>query len=93
MVDDLYNEVLQLVTKEGGKMQKALIECSEHYYEDKCKEYKERTSQFNFDFTEPSFGTFMSELDEYIDELDKAIASLEKAEIPKPPTTDGLYES
>lgn len=84
-VDDLYKEVMSFMAKECEQMEKGLIACTDRYYEDKCEDYRNKTAQFNFDFTNPAYHDFEEELDSYISELEKVIAVLEKNEIPEPP--------
>ena len=84
-VDDLYKEVMSFMAKECEQMEKGLIACTDRYYEDKCEDYRNKTAQFNFDFTNPAYHDFEEELDSYISELEKGIAVLEKNEIPEPP--------
>lgn len=87
-VDDLYKEVTKIIVKESNNMENALCSCSDYYYKEKCDEYKQRTSQFNFDFTEPSFGNFITALDTYIEKVNAQIESLERIDVPEPPKTD-----
>lgn len=89
-VEDLYKEVLKLMLKESDKMEKELFACTDHYYKDKCEEYKEKTKQFHFDFTDIAFSKFMAALDTYITKLDAAIGTLGEDKLPEPPKASDL---
>jgi hypothetical protein len=68
-----------------------LDSCSDHYYEDRCHRYEEKTRQLNFDFTEPAYSAFCQELEQYMADLDAAI-QCRNDEILAPPSLDGFGE-
>ena len=89
-IDDIYNNIMQLMQKESAKLQSSLLSCSDYYYEEKIKEYKEKTAQLNFDFTEPAFTEFMEKLDDYINNIVKAIEDVKENDVPVPPSSEDI---
>ena len=90
-VEDFYKEILKTASKELSAIRQALDNCSDHYYEDRCQRYEEKTRQLNFDFTEPAYSAFCQELEQYMIDLDTAI-QCGNDEIVAPPSMDGFGE-
>lgn len=85
LVDDLYNEVIKVTKKEVRSVEQTLYDYSDSFYKERCSFYKEKAEQVNFDFTEPNYGMFISELDEYIQLLDNNLSAENKDIIQEPP--------
>lgn len=90
LTDDLYNRIIEAAKKEMRQIESSLVECVNHYYNERCDFYKEKTKALNFDFTEPQYGNFINSLESYLQKLNDAIESLEKDVIIPPPSMEGL---
>lgn len=88
LIEDLYQEILKAASKEMHTMGQSLYACTEHYYEERCNRYKEKAGLLKFDFTEPAYKNFYTELKNYISKLDDAIAQCNNGEIPLPPSME-----
>lgn len=85
LVEDLYQEVVRTAEKEINQIGQALFACTDKYYEDRCTFYQEKSRIFNFDFTQPEYGRFNTELEAYIQCLNNLINEMDNEPMEDPP--------
>lgn len=91
-IEEFYKEVIEYVTSEKKQIETALFACTDLYYEQRCEFYKEKVKKLNFDFTEPEYGRFITELEAYLQDLADVIDKMDREPIAVPPDLEELLE-
>ena len=91
-IEEFYKEVIEYITSEKKQIETALFACTDLYYEQRCEFYKEKVKKLNFDFTEPEYGRFITELEAYLQDLADVIDKMDCEPIAVPPDLEELLE-
>lgn len=88
LVESLYQDILKTVSVEMNKNRQSLYASTDYYCDRKCKQYKDKITALNFDFSESEYSSFCFELQNYISKLDDAISYYDNNDIPIPPSME-----
>lgn len=87
IIEDLYKSVQGYVwNKEKNNICGSVVALSEHYYAERCRLYREKADEMNFDYEEPKYSMFMNGLQEYIEGIEGYISQIND-DLPEPPET------
>lgn len=84
IIEDLHKEVQTYICdKKRSDILGITLKMSDHYYNERCRLYREKVAELNFDYEEPQYSKFMNSLKEYINNIEEYLKGKnEDVEVP-----------
>lgn len=82
-IDNLQSEIIGYIkTNAVPKMRKMMYTCVSHYYDGQLEQISELVNKVGFDYSEPAYSSFTTNVNQYISDIENIIHQLENSSTP-----------